>query len=1017
MASIRKKLVACIISILLFPAIVFAAGNAEKGLPKVDRLIRERNYNEAILELTYYLQENPDDFDNAQRRIQRIVKMRENYNDVAGELLGVLTDEPTNDEKKLAMIQFLESLEKNPNLATQDFIAQTKSAAQFTYYRAKFDEIMSEGNALIDSASYLSAARVFTTGYPFYKAEFDEANAGTDLLAQADEKLNAVSNALLALEALQLNLNNVVTAYISAVQSGNPAATQTALTAVQDLLSQYALSRNALIESGWFFEDAFLELRAADPLLTENSFLPFAWRFTMGRRTGGRFEGVAGAIDAQWNNAMDRMQRATDDSIRQLWLSTYNRVLVLEAPGSPGASAPVSPAAAAGPATTAVPATTVISSAESLAAASRIAEEGRRLAGLSALFIGREEMILQRPQQREEAKYLALQQLVNALAQTALYYSDYLTVRSALASYRPDAPLASSLTQRAVPVIVTYDSFVSRLEGLTAAINGLPVPPAAAASGDYFSELARYREIVLTAISESRAAAHTATAVYRSQGADALLTARQNEYQRGQQLQDGVLQADGSTVFYYPTESVTALATLRSGIAADRVFLQQHRTALLAVSENYRSRPDFAAALVNLERVIADLDGLTAGSAALISRANARISEANVARGESDFRYNQALGALRQNNFQGARDNLQRSRDSVLRSLALQESATLRAESDRKLQQLGADINRIENEFVVREVRALINSGKNFYYAGNFDQAEQVLIQARTRWAVTNIEPNGEVTNWLSIINTALSVKTGRTIPVSDPLYPEMSQILNIANQLYAEGRRQTNAGQRAAGVRTLNQAKDKLRQLQLVYPLNQDAGQLTLLIDQLIDPEAFETLFRQKMENARSGYRGSDSQTAYSDLLDLYKINPSFPGLKALLDTVEIYLGIKIPPPDPRALARSAELTRSAQRIYDANSRAQFPTAIAQLDEAIKLNPDNQSAILLKDRLGASEGGTAVAVLSTAAEELYQRALREYQNRNTIIASALVAQLLQDPKNRNSAKILELKRRIDAQQ
>ena len=44
------------------------------------------------------------------------------------------------------MIAYLESLEKNPNAATQAFIADTKAAAQFTYYRAKFDEILTVGD-------------------------------------------------------------------------------------------------------------------------------------------------------------------------------------------------------------------------------------------------------------------------------------------------------------------------------------------------------------------------------------------------------------------------------------------------------------------------------------------------------------------------------------------------------------------------------------------------------------------------------------------------------------------------------------------------------------------------------------------------------------------------------------------------------------------------------------------------------------------------------------------------------
>jgi len=92
------------------------------------------------------------------------------------------------------------------------------------------------------------------------------------------------------------------------------------------------------------------------------------------------------------------------------------------------------------------------------------------------------------------------------------------------------------------------------------------------------------------------------------------------------------------------------------------------------------------------------------------------------------------------------------------------------------------------------------------------------------------------------------------------------------------------------------------------------------------------------------------------------------------------------------------------------------FPAAVIQLDEAIKLNPENQQAINLKDRIQSSSGGQQVAVLSAKAEAQYMQAVAELQKGNKITAAAIVEQLLQDPKNRNSSKIQELKKRIDSQ-
>ena len=72
----HKTLILTIIVLLFLPFCAVAGGNPEKGLPKVDRLIKDRNYNAAILELAAYIQENPEDFDGAQQRIRRIIKLR-----------------------------------------------------------------------------------------------------------------------------------------------------------------------------------------------------------------------------------------------------------------------------------------------------------------------------------------------------------------------------------------------------------------------------------------------------------------------------------------------------------------------------------------------------------------------------------------------------------------------------------------------------------------------------------------------------------------------------------------------------------------------------------------------------------------------------------------------------------------------------------------------------------------------------------------------------------------------------
>ena len=985
---VKKSLSLLILILFLFvPAVLFAGGNPDVGLPKVDRLIKERNYNEAILELANYMHDNPDDFDAAQRRLRRIINLRENYNAKALELLLVLSKEPTNDKKKLDMITYLETLEKNPNLATQKFIVDTKAAAQFTYYRARFDEIMKTGDAQIDSAQYVAACQTFQQGFVFYKQEFDD-ETDPELVTQVNRKLGELVGLIVAYQELQTQFTGTVDAYRSAIDEKNAAQAEALYPALDAELTRFAQVRNQIAANGWFFEDTFADIQKKNNLLTENSFLPFAYRFALGRKTSNRFEGVLGACDAQWNTAIDTLEKSGNGAVLSLWSSSLSSFDLGNSALALG----------------------------DLASARRIAQLAQNLETSLSRFTVRDETWGKRNYQAAALAMERTGSLVDLMSKAGARYGDYRTLKSTLASYTPPAASVEVIRKAPAPAVSTWTKNIADLDAIsadTSAISGRF--DSVFVSGSYTADFKKWYEAFTADLGADRVSTYVTLASYQSDSSEIIVSGYRDSYKNALSLLDGIRDAGSTLVRYYPAESIAALNTIRTGIVADRKSLVALLDSLQKAPPAIQNEKGYSAPVSTVRAAISDLDQMYGDSAQAITRANSRVLQANLARQESDLRYNQAKSALAKSDFQGARDSLQRSRDRINASLGLQEDAALRKSSDDKISALGADITRIENESVVREVRSLITSGKNFYYLGNFDQAEQIFIQAKTRWGVTNIEANPEVTNWLAIINTALSMKTGRTIPVSAPLYPQMSQILNTANQLFSEGKRLMAAGKRQEAIAVLSDAKAKLQQLQLVYPLNQDSGQLTLRIDQLIDPIAFSTFFKQKVESVRANYK-TERQTAYSDLLDLYQINPQYPGIKSLVDEVEIYLGIKIPPPDPKALARSAELTKSAQKIYDANTRSMFQVALDQLDEAIKLNPDNQTAIALKDRVQTASGGQSVAVLSADDEAKYQQAVQELQKGNKITASAIVEQLLQNPKSRNSAKIQDLKKRIDSQ-
>jgi len=945
-----------------------ARGNPEVGLPLVDRLIKERNYNEAILVLAEYMTEHPEDFDGAQRRVRRIITMREGYNEQALDLLNVIANEPTNDEKKLDMITSLESMEKNPNERTQSFIRNTKEAAQFTYYRARFDEIMDEGFALIEQGEYAQAGFKFSEGYTFYKTEFDE-EAPSELVSEVNTRLGQLSMLLTEYQTLQGEVDTAAANAELQIQEKNFAEIDAALSSCRQALERLSKQRNEIAQTGWFFADTFREEQERTGVVTDTSFLPFAWRFTLGRETAERFEGVLGAYDAQWNHRLDSLETTVLNVVRDSWNSAQESVM------------------------------TAMSPAGALDEAGRILTEGRDFTDVSGLFEMRDTTFGKRDIAVANSRYDEITVHLEALASLAEIRDEYGAVHERIEAYSANAPTTDELRENTDPGTAGYAGFLDQL----------------ATFSERIATVSARRDEILGSIASDRLALHREYARHRSEAVAFIADEWTSLYETAVARLDGIPSSDGNTTYYYPSEALDDLNQVQRGITGDRTMLDRIIGEMQTVPPDVLGDNQYSTELASIQNVQEQLESLGAGTGEQISRANTMVMQANMARQEAELRYAQARRALEQNDFQAARDNMQRSRERYNQALALQESPELRNESDRLLAALGSEINRTENEYVVREVRQLIRTGRNYYYMGSFEQAEQTFIQARNRWRVTNVEDNDEVQHWLTIVDTALSMKTGRTIPVSAPLYPQMSQMLSSANTLYHQGKQLMNAGRREEAIAALSNARKKLQQVQLVYPLNREAGELTLRIDQVIDPESFRQFFRQKVDYIRANYR-NEGRTLYSELLDLYEIDPDFPGLKKLVDEVEIYLGIKIPPPDPASIARSNELTRSARRIYDANSRSVFQVALSQLDEAIRLNPDNQDAIALKDRMQTAVGGQAVSVLSAEDEARYQQAVRELQRGSKITAAAIVEQLLQAPGSRNSAKIADLKRRIDSQ-
>lgn len=968
-----------------------------KTLKEIDAMIADTDYTEALIELSNYLAAYPDELDFVQKRIDKIMKARQQYLVLANQLIDVMEREPENAQKKLEIIAQLETVEKNPTEEQLSFIRQAKIAAQFTYYRAQFRRIVEESEQNVDKGEYSQAVSKIQKGFDMYREEFYDENpkSVTDNVTAIVTRINQGCRDY---TVIQDRLRNTYNAFVNAVKSGNYRDASNTFTNFNNEMQNLANIRNKVYADANSLRDIFTRLQRQNPELTEASYLPFIFRFTLGLESSNK-SGIIGAMDTQFRNYVEGVKPViytvvANNDIGKIDSSNVAAVRQEDLPNA------------------------------KLTAITNFSDLGITVNSMYRMVNFDRKYDYSYPEYVRSMEYSKT--VVSNLAESYSVLKKYQDTNDTLRKIeKPQDAVAGIRSQdsyaaRMIACSKEYDQCAQKAENLLNAawfrnykdqISAVQKNKTDGQSGileyrildDYYSLLNRTLYDVCTKASQFQ---WKETAAYFASASNDIVKYYQEEYKK----------ADELLAARYPQEARELIAKTDRELNADAQTLVQCRDTLMKSPVDKSTYTQEEKAVFD---GVAKMNSFKASSASTTAKCTEEILLSQRAINEAELRYNQAVTAYRRADYTAARKNIELSSAKYKEAFDHQESDSLRQESDKKLLALGQEINDAENKLVVAEVRKLKTQAKNEYYNGNFEKSESLLAQAKSRWAVTNgDEEDEEIKNLLALVETALSMKTGRVIPPTAPLYPEMSQILSIAHQYYDKGSSLIKKGKRDEGIELLTQAKKKLQEVQLVYPLNQEASLLTLRIDQLIDPESFNEMFEQKINAARQNYKvAGRQQQAYTDLLDLREIRPTYPGLNALIDQVEIEIGVKQKPVDNSAIVKSQSLTREAQAIVNAagNNEAQLRNALDKLNQALALNQNNDQAILLKDRVQVSLGGRASVVLSSADEAMYQKAIQELQKNNIVGAYSLVEQLLQKPANRRSAKVLDLQKKVKA--
>jgi len=985
--------------LVLMVGYINAGGQRENNtltlLDKANKLIEDKDYNAAIILLTEIARDDPSAFEETTNLIEKIREIKTEYNLKYEELIEVLFVQ--NDlENGLRIIKELQVLDPRPNQATLEAIGRAKKGAELVYNLNRFNEIMGRALSIIKDGNLIEAVAVYISGYDLHKKDFDQAGYGNIIEASVNQSLARLSEAAEAFRAtagvLGPAVNNLKIEVFPVGGLDITGVEEEIRGMHEKLLQMIALSKTV--------EDEAANLKSQNDHIKEVSsegkydlFLHFAGQLALGRYGSEEQEGIAAAIEIMWEDLLLSLNNEIDKAASELYaggLADYrnssfteaqfamegaNRIysLALDSYSLWGFNIKVDPAMSLQEASSTLPQNKL----KYFAAARERIEETRDFPSLIDTRRELNNIALKTFDSREDftSEIENLESYRGVLQGKATDWKVSLNQIDGIIQLGFDLAEAKSSTERMIGEIETL---ISKLNGADATIiSTVMVADAAAAEQRYNSSRIRLAE-----------------GVGLAEGREVVV----GESTRIEKYPNLALE-----IFNQVVDEVSLLEKIIERLQA---WAGSDRAYLLA-SDDVQQQ---------VKRVEIFKDNLEEMKATLLqhqAEAQNNLLLAQRFEREGSLRVDQAQVGLRQDNFDQARENIQGALAAFDLSLAYREDEDIRRRRDEELPTLSQEIIDLENRRVVEEVRALINRGRSLYNNSQFFDAERVLMQAKSRWADTNIEENSEIMLWLNFVRAALRANSGREIAEKDPLFREISQLLNLAIEDYQGGKSLLEDGRVRDAIDRLERAEEKIVRILIPFPYNQEARILSLRIDQLKDKDAFAEKLSRYYYDARRKI-SINPQEAYVDLKDLEQINPDYPGLKNSIYNLEIILKIRIPPPDPAKLAESRELFNKARIIVERNQRELFTIALEQLNRAIELNPDNQAAIEYKDRIQIAAGARVQPILGSVAQDQYRLAEEKFLAGNYFEALAIVEKLLQDKKNRNYPPLKELKKRIE---
>jgi hypothetical protein len=1008
---------------------------AKTELLQADADIASQRYNEALSALSLFWAQYPERADQAQKRIRTINHVREQYNKLAKDLLAFISEATNrsdiNYNKEVARrIQELDDLDRN-NPDSKRTIASLKETSLALINQDSMRTVMSAGRARLDAKEYAKAANEYLKGFSLFKPEFDGADYD-ELTRQAVANEATKAAALPAsFEAIQAELVARTADLNAAFASGEEGKLSEALPGATLALAQLRAIRENAFAAGASLANSFTSISKEGRSPIEYQYMAYLDIFIRGRPDSlgsgkkpesekGKPEGIGGAILAQTEELLDRLGKTAQTAVD----SAYARADSLYDGGSyEEAQAAYSLALAF-----IEPAVGILADWSSISPSDFVPD----LAALRAKIA---------KAGGDEARLRELATLAQAGARLAGIVAKTLAVSAESSSYAdrltPAVPLAEALGAE--------DASRGRMRELEAALASESagreeLARGAATTAELLGDkrpldaLAAYSSRLDRAIAGLRSSEYKLIAQRSQAEGDYMqreLAARTDSVRASELLIEGQLslRPERSRAGYRDPSASSALLALKAEepkIAALAAWISGTLSALSAEGSALAADPPFAAARARVENLGRTTQNLKAEQETALAKASQqkKAAEELLAAARKDMetarsRIAEAKNLVTQNRgkgtkadlikkgFSDSKTNLDRGLTEVVESSNQDFFPSTWDEFQNLYLRLSADIAQAKKDYVINETFRLLAEGQTYYEQALFDLAGESLVGAQELWHEDNDTDQEQVKYWQNLVRQASDTNNKREVRQSDALYYEIGSYLSEARKYYLSGDGLMKSGRKTDAASAFDSARQNISFVTRAFPLNAEAGLLTLQILKSTDAEAYRKSLPRRIQEA-VGLLDTDASSGYSRIADLYKMEPGYPGLKAILEKAEIKVGKRRAPPTKQELANAAGLVAEAEKLLKTGRKDDAARAESNLNAALTYDPANKRAFAMLRDLTTLKGKSAGPVLGLADQAILDQATRSFASSQYNQARDQLSQLLSDP-NKRTRDVLKL--------